>query len=195
MVIHASEPKPTNLGSSSYGSTKSVVRSTRTTGGLAKDADPPLHSQTTLLPASSSSKSNVIDKPLPDPPLQEEYNDDTTLRAPHRMPIPDIRESSVSLQTAPISYYTLYENWSTGASPAPQTADHTRVQKDTYENLWSAMAAGPDSAAPPMPSAGPFRMPEPNQPEPEYNATVTTPSSAPRPDHLRQQFKNRYRTC
>ena len=35
-----------------------MVRSTRTTG-LAKDADPMLHSQTTLLPASSSSKSIV----------------------------------------------------------------------------------------------------------------------------------------
>jgi len=159
-------------------------------------------------PRSDHAGISSIVEPLAESPSQE-YHDDPTLRAPPGMPIPDVRQSIVSFQTEPSSYYTVDENWSAGG-PAPQIPDHPAVQKkDTYEDLWSAMTTAPDSAARPMPSpyeqdegvdahsahdihtddydedddesrpASSYRMPEPH-PQHEPEHDDTTSSSTPR---------------
>lgn len=155
-------------------------------------------------PRNTLAGTGYIVEPLAESHSQEEYYDDTTLLAPPRMPIPDVRESTSSFQTEPSSYYTVDENWSTGG-PAPQMPDHFATQKkNTYEDLWLAAQTpeipAPNSTAPPMPSpyenlddfphdvhaddyadewraAGSYRMPEHNpQSQPEHNPQ-------PQPEH------------
>ena len=155
-------------------------------------------------PRNTLAGTGYIVEPLAESHSQEEYYDDTTLLAPPRMPIPDVRESTSSFQTEPSSYYTVDENWSTGG-PAPQMPDHFATQKkNTYEDLWLAAQTpeipAPNSTAPPMPSpyenlddfphdvhadayaderraAGSYRMPEHNpHSQPEHNPQ-------PQPEH------------